>query len=171
MIQAKNRLLQLSICDQMTGAYNRRGMDVMLNKMMKEVKEGDSFFAAVIDMDGLKYVNDTFGHSEGDFGIKLIHKAITSITGMDEICVRAGGDEFYVLGVGKYDEAQLKQREMDFNSYLERKSKEINKPYIITASIGTAMAPIGGDFSVDNVINKADVRMYKSKVERKKQRV
>ena len=171
MIQAKNRLLQLSISDQMTGAYNRRGMYVMLDKMLKEAKEGDSLFAAVVDMDGLKYVNDTFGHSEGDFGIKLIHKAITSITGMDEICVRAGGDEFYILGVGKYDEAELKQREKDFHSYLEQKSKTINKPYVVTASIGMAVAPIGGDFNADSVINKADVRMYKSKVERKKQRV
>jgi diguanylate cyclase (GGDEF)-like protein len=80
----------------MTGAYNRRGMELLLDEMLIKASATDSVLAFVIDMDRLKYINDTFGHEEGDYGINAVCDAARSITENGEICVRAGGDEFYV---------------------------------------------------------------------------
>lgn len=170
MIQTKSKLLQLSISDEMTGAYNRRGMDVHLKRMLEDTNEGDSLLVAVVDMDGLKYVNDTFGHVEGDYGIKQVHKALQFCAGPDEICVRAGGDEFYLFGVGKYTEDDVDKHIKDFQEYLARLNATSRKPYVIGASIGMELAPINEQLKVDNIINAADVKMYASKVERKQQR-
>ncbi len=171
MIRAKNKLMQLSIVDEMTGAYNRRGMDVRLAQLLENAGEGDSLFVAVVDMDGLKYINDNFGHTEGDFGIKQVYNALLMSAREGEICVRAGGDEFYLFGVGKYTQADLDKQKDDFQSYLAKINDTGSKPYLIGASIGMELAPIDDSLMVDKVINAADVKMYTSKVERKKQRV
>ena len=94
----------MSIHDEMTGAFNRRGMYVRLEKLLENADDDDDIFVCVIDMDGLKYINDNFSHTEGDFGIKVVSNAVSSITDSGEIFVRAGGDEFYIVGVGKYSE-------------------------------------------------------------------
>lgn len=169
MIQTKSKLMQLSVSDPMTGALNRRGMNIELKRMLEEAKEGDSFFAAVIDMDGLKYVNDTFGHVEGDYGIKQVYKAILMSSRPEEICVRAGGDEFYILGLGKYDTDELQKREKAFAAYINKINDETEKPYLISASLGMELAPYTPDIKVESLINAADIKMYASKVERKKQ--
>lgn len=171
MIQTKSKLMHLSVSDPMTGALNRRGMSIELNRILSEAKEGDSFFAAVIDMDGLKYVNDTFGHAEGDNGIKQVYKAVLMSSRPEEICVRAGGDEFYVLGLGKYSADEFQKREALFEEYLKKINEEVEKPYLISASLGMEMAVYTPDINVENLINEADVKMYVSKVQRKKQRL
>ncbi len=170
MMQTKSKLMQLSISDEMTGAYNRRGMDVHLKHMLENAKEGDSLLVAVIDMDGLKYVNDTFGHVEGDYGIKQVHKALQFCAGPDEICVRAGGDEFYLFGVGQYTEVDIEIHVKEFQEYLTKVNASSKKPYLVGASIGMELAPINEQLKVDSIINAADIKMYASKVERKQQR-
>ena len=171
MSRAKNRLLELSVHDEMTGAYNRRGMQMKLDKMLSEAKAGDMVFVGVIDMDGLKYINDNFGHEEGDAGIKLVCQAANAITSQGEINVRAGGDEFYIIGVGNYDDEKLRHKEELFNSYIEAKAKTLNKPYSVSASIGFAMSEYNDRFSVEELIGSADVNMYRRKVERRMQRI
>ena len=166
--QAKNTLRKLSIYDAMTGAYNRRGMDMRLEQMLAEAKEGDSLFVSVIDMDGLKYVNDNFGHAEGDLGIKLVCDTAIRTCREKEICIRAGGDEFYVLGVGQYTEQDMAERKKAFYDKIAYADKTSGKPYPISASIGCAIAPIDDSLYIIGVVNEADEDMYKSKVERKK---
>ncbi len=170
MIQTKGKLMQLSISDEMTGAFNRRGMDVHLKHMLEHAQEGDSLLVAVVDMDGLKYVNDIFGHVEGDYGIKQVHKALQFCAGPEEICVRAGGDEFYLFGIGKYTEEDMDKHIKEFNQYLEKINATSKKPYLVGASIGMELALLNEQTKIDNVINAADVKMYASKVERKQQR-
>ncbi len=170
-VRAKHRLQMLSIFDEMTGAYNRRGMNLMVPKLLESAKAGDSVFAAVIDMDGLKYVNDNYGHNEGDYGIKAVCSCVMKIAKTGEICIRAGGDEFYMLGVGKYTEKDLEERKKLFEENITLEDKNSGKPYPITASIGCVFVEMNDQLQINSVINMADVEMYKSKVERKKQRI
>ena len=169
-VRAKNRLQMLSIYDEMTGAYNRRGMNLMIQRLMDSANEDDSLFASVVDMDGLKFVNDNYGHSEGDYGIKAICNCVMQIAKPGEVCVRAGGDEFYLLGVGKYTEEELKRRKEMFEECVAKADENSGKPYPVSASMGCAIMEIGEGIQVNNVINMADVEMYKYKIERKKQR-
>ncbi len=170
MVQAKNKLMMMSVRDEMTGAYNRRGMKMKVDEMVAKASDDDMLYVFVIDMDGLKYINDTFGHNDGDLGIKTVYMAASSIMMPDEICVRAGGDEFYVFGVGKIDEQTLKSDAETFTRKLKRLNANIDKPYVISASIGYAYSSVK-NLHINNVINTADERMYRSKIERKKQRI
>ncbi len=124
-------------------------------------------FACVIDMDGLKYINDTFGHQEGDFGIITVSKAVKAITEDNEICVRAGGDEFFVIGIGQYDDERLENKKKLFYKSLESVTEGKEKPYIVTASMGAVVRPLAEITQLDDVLIDADEAMYRNKVERK----
>ena len=88
-----------------------------------------------------------------------------------EICIRAGGDEFYMLGVGRYTEEDLEERKKMFEENITLEDQNSGKPYPITASIGCVLVEMSDQLQINSVINMADVEMYKSKVERKKQRI
>jgi diguanylate cyclase (GGDEF)-like protein len=87
----------------------------MYRSMLASAKEGDSLFVAVADMDGLKYINDTFGHGEGDFGIKTVSSTLASVARPGEICVRSGGDEFFLIGIGDYSPGDEAERAIAFS--------------------------------------------------------
>ncbi|MBR1423540.1 MAG: GGDEF domain-containing protein [Ruminococcus sp.] len=169
MTRAKHRYVMLSVHDKMTGLYNRRGMYLRLDKMLDNATPEDSLFVSVVDMDGLKYINDTFGHGEGDFGIICVSDAVKAVSGEREMCVRAGGDEFYIIGIGKYDERSCHDRIKAFESTISEMSKNSGKPYTVSASIGCAVSDLTGD--IDDALAIADENMYKYKLKRKRQRV
>ena len=171
MVRAKNQYRLSSVRDEMTGLYNRRGMYAEAEKLLENAQEQDLLLACVVDMDGLKYINDTFGHAEGDYGIKLVANAVARMTGEEEICCRAGGDEFYMIGVGQYTEEDLSNRVEQFERWLDDKASNAGKPYRISASIGFALQKVQGQRSMETALSEADVNMYRFKIDRKKQRM
>lgn len=169
LTRVRSRLTAFSQRDAMTGLYNRRGMEVKLREML-ERSDADTCLAFVIDMDGLKYINDHYGHSEGDFGINSIATAARLITRNDEICVRAGGDEFYIIGIGNYCGADMIARINKFTGVISEENKTSGKPYEISASIGGFCAELTADMTVNDIVQKADANMYENKAARKKLR-
>lgn len=167
LIRSKQRLRNAAMVDKMTGLYNRRGMDHAL-EVIKESAHDSGFMAIVIDMDGLKAINDTYGHECGDIAIDLLARCSKMITSASEYCIRAGGDEFYILGAGDYDERGLAERLEDLEFYLSQMSRKLNKPFAVTASAGYAMGSASED--LNSVIKTADARMYKEKTRKKVQR-
>ena len=170
MLRIRERLQSISARDEMTGAYNRRGMYALYKSMVSEAGEGDALFVSVADMDGLKYVNDTFGHSEGDFGIRAVCDALQSIAKSNEICVRSGGDEFFLVGVGPYRKEDEAERAGEFAAAVAKASERAAKPYTISASIGCAVFPDCRAISLDNALSEADERMYRYKVKNRRHR-
>lgn len=170
MVKAKRQLVILSIRDGMTGLYNRRGMETKLREMLDGARQGDSLFAAVIDMDGLKRINDNYGHGEGDFGIRTVSSAVAHGTKPNEICVRASGDEFYVLGVGNYKAEDLALRKKDITDVLSEIMNGYQKPYKVSVSIGCVLREISETLNIDAVITLADEEMYREKTQKKLQR-
>lgn len=170
LVRSKERLKMLSIRDQMTGALNRRGMYEEYNNMLSSAKEGDALFVGVLDMDGLKYINDTFGHGEGDEGIKALCTVINSLTRGNEICVRSGGDEFYLIGIGEYTRADEALRSVEFTDAVTRKSESMGKPYNLSASIGCLVFPDHKKVSLDYALSEADEKMYNYKMKHRRHR-
>ena len=165
MIRAKYQIAYLSEHDTMTDLYNRRGMDRLVQEMKKNSSSSDKWFAIVIDMDGLKIRNDTYGHAEGDNGIIAISQAASSIAEKNEICVRGGGDEFFVIGCGNYNEKKLEKKIQDFNKNIEYHNEHLAIP--VSASIGYAI----GFLSVTGyleLLEAADKKMYMNKQEKKR---
>ena len=98
MERSVSRLQFLYNRDMLTELYNRWGLEEHFQTFYNEciaLKSGLTLIA--IDMDGLKYINDNFGHNEGDYGLKTIAYGLMSASSGDEICARTGGDEFIVL--------------------------------------------------------------------------
>lgn len=170
MIRVRAELQKFSERDAMTGLYNRRGMAAELDKLMRTAKPTDRAIVFVIDMDGLKYINDTFGHSEGDYGIKTIAHVTRQICKNDEICVRAGGDEFYIIGIGDYNSIDALVRAEQFNQLLAETDKAAGKPYEISASIGCCCESLFHNNNISDLLKIADSRMYNNKIAKKKQR-
>lgn len=168
--RTKYKLLTLSAKDGMTGVYNRRGMEIILERMLSKAKDTDNVLALVIDVDSLKYINDHFGHDDGDFTINAVCDAAAGLIHEEEICVRAGGDEFYVIGIGDYTPQDAEERMAEFDNLLAKCNRQTRKPYVISASIGSACVPLDSEKNIMNILKIADARMYENKVKKKIQR-
>ena len=170
MIAVQNKLRIFSERDAMTGLYNRRGMGVQLDKICRNARQGDSLLVCVMDMDGLKMINDIYGHDEGDCAISAIANMINNITESNELCIRAGGDEFFIIGVGEYSPNEGEKRREYLESLLHAYNKLSTKKYKLSASLGYVMKAYESKEQIDEVMCIADKQMYKNKVARKKQR-
>ena len=160
--RANAELAEMHVRDPLTGLYNRRGF---YNQVEKLENNGKKAFIFSIDMDYLKYINDNFGHNEGDEAIKAVASALSS-NGMNEICSRFGGDEFTVVGYGdeNYPEEYVKKVRDSLNEF----NSTAGKPYKVGISCG--WEEIRPDHSPDikDLIRTADFRMYDDKRKRKK---
>ena len=165
MSRAKYHSIYLSEHDSMTGLKNRRGLEYEIWPKIRNAEDDAKIFAIVIDMDDLKKRNDTHGHSEGDNGILTVANAARSITDENEICVRGGGDEFFVLGIGNYSEASMHERLSRFKGYLETANETMSIP--VEASIGYCIQPLDKNEGYQIVLDKADEKMYENKREKK----
>ncbi len=171
MARVNNRLVDDSEIDKMTGLKNRRGMENSLKDMMYNAGTAHYCYAIVFDLDGLKHINDNYGHNEGDYAITSVAAAVAKVTGAGEIAVRAGGDEFYLIGVSKYvTEKTLIDKVSHYRSIIEDINRVSGKPYEIGASVGFSMKKIVLPDVVDDVIREADKYMYVCKQENKRQR-
>ncbi len=156
--------------DTLTELYNRRGFyQIVVPKFEKAAKMGLNIAIVSADMDGLKNINDTYGHAEGDNAIKVVGRALENASVNGEICARFGGDEFVVAGVienvGSYKE-DFKKR---FYDYIDNYNKTSGKPYKISSSVGM-VCESAEKSSIDVLIKISDDLMYTDKASRKKVR-
>ena len=160
---ANEVLEEMHIRDSLTGIFNRRGFYKYSMQMIKKSHiRRKNVIIYSIDMDGLKFINDTFGHSEGDKAIKAISDTLVKCAGEEGICARFGGDEFAVL---------IKANEPyggdDFIALIEAELDKCNTngrfPYKIAMSCGYEVIYFDGDDSIDEALRKADIKMYKTK--------
>lgn len=87
----RNELLRLAYTDMMTGCYNRNALEEH-----REIFDGMELYVGIVDVNGLKMLNDIYGHDKGDALIKTVADGLLAL---DAIVIRLGGDEFLVLSV------------------------------------------------------------------------
>ena len=170
MIAVENKLRIFSERDAMTGLFNRRGMKTRLDNICDDVKPDMSLLVCVIDMDGLKIVNDMYGHDEGDCAISTLANMVSTIAKTNDICIRAGGDEFYIIGIGDYSDEEGTERKKHLEVLLKEYNLNSAKPYELSASIGCCIQKYESKKQIKDVLNIADQQMYQNKIARKKQR-
>lgn len=163
---------EVSLRDSMTGIYNRRGFFHKMRQIIqKEENQGKYIYLFVIDMDGLKYINDNFGHAEGDFAIVTLANSLFAMGKGEAVCARVGGDEFICSYVEK---GSQRYSEEEFSTRLERLLKAAegvtDKAYPVSASVGMISEKISESIDLDALINGADDEMYQHKMARKKRR-
>jgi len=151
--------------DPLTGVFNRyQGMSTLERWVADKV----SFSLAFFDLDNLKYINDIFGHSEGDTFIINVSRAFDFMP-TDSIISRVGGDEFMLLipGVG-YDAA--KEHVQRFLQKIGNHPYLSGKKYTYAASYGIVAVDAQNDMSAGEILEIADERMYENKRENKRGR-
>lgn len=115
-------------------------------------------------MDRLKYVNDNFGHTEGDCAIKTVAASLL-YNGGDIACSRFGGDEFAVIAAGSNFEPE--EYIARVRGYLDEYNRKSGKPYPVGISVGWESSLTGTPADIDEMIRTADSRMYEDKRKRK----
>ena len=162
---------QASTQDYLTGIYNRRGFfDEVGNLIGDMANHGMTLTVFSIDLDGLKIINDNYGHLEGDYAIKTMAQAIKNFAARNGICARFGGDEYECVLITdeplNLSADTVRER---LYGYIE-KHAETTKPYEISASVGSVSAPIDPALNVEELMKEADARMYADKEARRKKR-
>ena len=153
--------------DSLTGLYNKHGYNHFEEQLLnRAISENLPLTAFMIDMDGLKKINDTFGHSEGDFAIQVMGQALESTAEEGDLCARFSGDEFYMLTVG-LSEKEAKLRVESITSYLHNYNQLSSKKYQISCSCGFASAHPSSTFTLEHIqelFAEADQKMYEEKI-------
>lgn len=155
--QSRERLEYLSSHDMLTGLYNRS----YIERRMSEVREpADAPLSMVMtDMNGLKLVNDVFGHLRGDELLVRSAALLKETFGADAVCVRWGGDEFLVLLPGTDAKACAEKIRL-LNEACEATAPD---PIKISMAVGTATAKPGTrDYAL--MFQQAEKEMYKKKL-------
>ena len=155
--------------DMLTGLYNRRGYYRFFEKYYDECRAAGTELAVfLIDMNGMKKINDRYGHAEGDFCLTTIADAMLKSARLDEICIRTGGDEFVVLAKN-YDEKKADAFMRMVRETINQSTKRAGKNYQISVSIGCHMeVPDEEGFAsiqseAESFLGKADKAMYAEK--------
>jgi len=157
--QMESKLKYLSMHDVLTGLYNRAYFEEVIHKL--EDKPNSPVSIIVCDVDGLKIINDTFGHAAGDDLLKAAAAIIRQSFRESDAITRIGGDEFaVVLPNCPYDMAQmLCQRLLDNIDQYNRRNPQF--PLYISKGIATSAGLTG---ELHNVFKEADNNMYREKL-------
>jgi len=163
----EEQLQYFASIDTMTGAYNREWGYKMMQKMLAEMalnEASDPVSLCFIDLDGLKAINDTFGHDAGDAMIIQVIDTIRSCIRKSDMICRWGGDEFIVLVRCNATVAgQLMNRAQQALNQLN-KTKKI--PYRLAFSYGVISLNQEAGKSIEEIISSADTRMYDQKTQK-----
>ncbi len=159
----EKQLKALSLTDELTGLYNRRGFFNLAEQQLKLAKRAkENVFLLYLDLDRFKEINDTFGHNEGDEALKDIAMILKGIYRDSDVIGRIGGDEFVVFPIGTDDETIeiVVDRLLKNIDIHNRKS---NKSYKLSVSVGVANYDPIDPCSLGELITKADKIMYEDK--------
>lgn len=159
-VEEKEKLERERNYDLLTNLFNRRAFREQLVAVMTD---GAVQTAAVVmwDLDNLKYINDTYGHDEGDRYIVLFANCLKRLEKEGAIVSRYSGDEFVTLIYGGSQKEGIRRRVAGFMQYLQTVSLEMKGGYQIPLRVSGGMAWYPDDaVDFDTLLNYADFAMY-----------
>lgn len=151
--------------DTLTGLYNRRGFALAYQKLLDKEKESLPLTIILADLDRLKYINDTFGHKEGDFAIRSVAGALEAVCPEGSLFNRFGGDEMLAVCRGRIEPQKVKDA---FTKYFNEFNRNSEKPYEVSASIGIYLTEEGERLDFEEIIERSDRLMYEEKERHRK---
>lgn len=154
----EEKILFLSYKDRLTGLWNRTYMEIELEKLNKDRKA--KYFIIEGDINGLKLVNDAFGHKKGDQLIAISANVLTKVCKSDDIISRWGGNEFVILIKGKDDEYVSR-----LITKINEKCEEESKKFGFSISIALGFSKKSDEaINAEVVMNLAEKRMFRNKL-------
>ncbi|MFH1940261.1 MAG: PAS domain S-box protein [bacterium] len=163
----EEELQKLAHYDVLTGCCSRGyGINLLERQIKMANRNKTPILLLYLDVDDFKYINDTFGHQEGDKVLKEAVKLLKSILREVDIICRIGGDEFLLIfhNSSSKDVPLIKER---INKNLEKLNQKLAKPYKVDFSIGLSYYNPSNPLSIEELIRIADENMYKEKKKKK----
>ena len=159
-----------AVTDLLTGIYNRNGFNLYAENIFNQAKQNSQKFTVVLgDMNNLKYINDCYGHVEGDFAIKSVANAFKDICGPHVQCFRIGGDEFVLVSRAIITQGEIDEIMKSISDYLKNVNDTDNKPYSISVSLGFFFGSPEEVESVEHAVTEADSKMFAAKEKYKRE--
>jgi two-component system cell cycle response regulator len=159
-------LRSLSLIDDLTGLYNRRGFSDLGEQHFKLARRsGRGVTMVYLDLDRFKTINDSLGHHVGDRALLKVADILRATFRRSDSIARLGGDEFGVLALEAADESsemlveRLRERFVDFN-------ESSPEPYQLSVSIGMAQHDDDSRIRLEDLVTAADAEMYREKHEK-----
>jgi diguanylate cyclase (GGDEF)-like protein len=164
---ARHRLLAsvrgMSLTDEMTGLLNRRGFNTIAAGHLKlGNRTGSRFLLFFIDLDGLKRINDQWGHHEGDRAITRVAEVLTKTFRQSDVVARFGGDEFVVLALDSSGDAGTAIRARLEANMRQARGRDA-AGYPLTVSVGGIAFDSRDDLPLPELLRAADEALYREK--------
>lgn len=156
----REQMEELAYRDELTGLYNRRYCIAKLDEL---IEQEERFSCCLADANGLKLVNDNFGHGEGDKYLIAIAEIMKKTTRATDTLCRIGGDEFVFLFPDCKEQTVLEKMNL-----LNQKLDELSKDYQMSVSYGVMYVDGSDGISLEAIMAEADEKMYEMKIERKR---
>lgn len=155
-------LRRLALVDELTGLHNRRGFVGLADQLLKvAVRNGLGTSLIYMDINGLKTINDTHGHHRGDDVFAAVADRLRRTFRASDVVARVGGDEFCALLVADGSHGTVPVRRL-----LEEPitiASDNGPSLSVSLSVGIAHSDPGDDFSVEQLMQRADAAMYRDK--------
>jgi two-component system cell cycle response regulator len=155
-------LQNLSLMDDLTGLYNRRGFMALAEQHLRMIQRKGAALLVYLDLDDLKVINDSYGHLEGNRALIVTANVLRACFRQSDILARLGGDEFCVLmtDAGQDSDPQVRRR-------LQERTDFINSlgswKFRVSLSVGIAEVPVVNQPSLEQLLRAADTQMYAEK--------
>lgn len=161
------RLEELSITDQLTGLYNRRYFEEIIDKEIKSCKKEKNYLGIILfDIDYFKKLNDTYGHQQGDVALKSISKCMKKIAKkVNNYAFRLGGEEFCIITIDRNKKGAYCLSKILKDEVAKLRIENINSPTnkFLTISIGVeSLIPSNSD-NLDSFMLSVDRKLYQAK--------
>ncbi|GAB4281286.1 MAG: hypothetical protein Kow0067_00550 [Coriobacteriia bacterium] len=161
--QLLERLSRLALIDELTGLYNRHGFDTLAQQTVEHAaRTGHRIGVLFCDLDNLKIINDTLGHTYGDRVIQAAAEALRTAMRSADVVARIGGDEFVVLAVETSPGGTQALRDR-LRAVIERVNRRLDLPLPLDMSIGFAVCGTPETCRLQELIDAADANMYEQK--------
>jgi diguanylate cyclase (GGDEF)-like protein len=161
-IRERNEILNfLSEYDQQCSILNRRGFIERAIRLNRE-NVGKHAICVFMDLDHLKEINDTFGHSQGDAALIAISDILKQTVRNKDLVARIGGDEFvgmFIVDTPSYDVIFKERLTRAFDEY----NRTSGHPYYVEASVGIAHFTCNLGLEISKIVNDADCYLYEEK--------
>ncbi len=159
----EEELRALSLTDELTGLYNRRGFFTLTEHLLKTARrQKKEIFMLYADLDNMKEINDTLGHNEGDNALIDIANILKTCYRESDVVARIGGDEFAVIPVGTSNE-RVEIITTRLHKQLDILNAKGNRSYNLSVSTGITYYDPKNPSSIDELLTQADRLMYEDK--------
>ncbi|MFA6499491.1 MAG: diguanylate cyclase [Desulfurivibrionaceae bacterium] len=167
----EEKLRESALTDELTGLFNRRGFMTLADKLIKiSARDKTDLLLVYVDFDNLKWINDNLGHSVGDQALIEAATLLKDTFRLADVVGRLGGDEFVILCT---DNSALGNEETILNRLhdsIEKTNRLTTRLYPLSLSVGVGRYEYLSPCSIDELLRRADMAMYKNKEDKKSHR-